>query len=167
MTINIVKAPQKSGFSNSHSIVNGSLANGALVNRCGTGKSPGSARVFDSRLRFVKKQTVAARRLTFRVFALVSCLLLFSVPTISFADAQININSANADALSSVVNGIGPAKAAAIVAYRDMHGAFKTLDDILKVPGIGEVTLSRIKPFLALEDSSTKGSSEKDEVDRN
>jgi len=48
--------------------------------------------------------------------------------------------------------GLGPAKTAAIVAYRDAHRprAFAAADDLTRVDGIGPVTLRRIRQHLAL-----------------
>jgi len=75
---------------------------------------------------------------------------------------RVNINSADAEQLSSMVSGIGPAKARAIVSYREQHGEFQTVDDILKVPGIGEITLSRIRPFLSTTDVEGNADSSSD-----
>jgi len=54
----------------------------------------------------------------------------------------VDINQANATALSTHLKGIGPKKAKAIVAYRKKHGPFKNYNDLLNVKGIGEKTLS-------------------------
>ena len=54
----------------------------------------------------------------------------------STALAQININTASPEQLDGL-KGIGPTKAQAIVDYRRQHGAFKTVDDLQNVPGIG------------------------------
>lgn len=50
------------------------------------------------------------------------------------------------------LRGIGPAKAKAIVAYRRAHGprAFRSADDLRRVPGIGPHTVRRIRGELAL-----------------
>lgn len=56
-----------------------------------------------------------------------------------FAD-PININQADAEAISKALNGVGPKKAEAIVQYRKEHGDFKTLKDLENVSGIGEKT---------------------------
>ena len=61
--------------------------------------------------------------------------------------AGININQAGASELESLP-GIGPAKAAAIVAYRADHGTFKNLTDLDQVPGIGPATLANIGPLV-------------------
>jgi competence protein ComEA len=49
----------------------------------------------------------------------------------------VNINSADAATLASELKGVGPAKAAAIVDYRQKHGPFRTVDDLALVKGIG------------------------------
>lgn len=52
-------------------------------------------------------------------------------------DALININSAPVEKLREL-SGIGEKKAKAIVSYREKHGNFASLDDLLEVKGIGE-----------------------------
>ena len=56
----------------------------------------------------------------------------------------ININTASARELRQL-DGIGEAKARAVVEYRDLHGEFKSVDDLLKVSGIGEKILENIR----------------------
>ncbi|MBW1925701.1 MAG: helix-hairpin-helix domain-containing protein [Deltaproteobacteria bacterium] len=60
------------------------------------------------------------------------------------AFAAINLNTADKAALESI-SGIGPAKAAAIIKYRDAHGSFKSVDELLNVKGIGPKMLENIK----------------------
>lgn len=78
------------------------------------------------------------------LFAL--CLLVASLT--AGAGERINLNAADAAALAAGIDGIGPAKAAAIVAYRAEHGPFKTVDDLLLVRGIGQATLDRNRDRL-------------------
>lgn len=52
----------------------------------------------------------------------------------------VNINQADAEAISAALTGVGPKKAEAIVQYRKEHGDFKTLKDLEAVKGIGEKT---------------------------
>ena len=58
--------------------------------------------------------------------------------------AQININTASPEQLDGL-KGIGPTKAQAIVDYRRQHGAFKSIDELQNVPGIGPATLKEIR----------------------
>jgi competence protein ComEA len=46
--------------------------------------------------------------------------------------------------------GIGPSKAQDIVTYRETHGAFTAVEDLLNVPGIGEGILEQIKPYVII-----------------
>jgi competence protein ComEA len=55
----------------------------------------------------------------------------------------VNINSADASTLARELDGIGPAKAQAIVEYRQKNGPFRTPEDLLKVQGIGERVLEQ------------------------
>ena len=60
------------------------------------------------------------------------------------AMAAIDVNTASQAQLEAL-NGIGPAKAKAIVDYRTKNGAFKSVDDLDKVSGIGKATLEKIR----------------------
>jgi len=62
--------------------------------------------------------------------------------------APVNINTADAATLAQGVNGIGPSKAQAIVDYRAANGSFASVDDLVKVQGIGFKTLDRIREFV-------------------
>jgi competence protein ComEA len=37
-----------------------------------------------------------------------------------------------------------------IITWRNAHGPFRTIDDLLKIKGIGKKTLSRLKPYISL-----------------
>lgn len=63
---------------------------------------------------------------------------------------QIDINTADAEQLASVLQGVGTARAAAIVAYRQEHGAFNSVEDLLQVNGIGESTLETNRQLLTV-----------------
>lgn len=53
----------------------------------------------------------------------------------------ININTANAALLADALNGVGNAKAEAIIAYREANGKFLSIDDLALVSGIGAATV--------------------------
>ena len=63
---------------------------------------------------------------------------------------RININTAGADALTEL-KGIGPKKAAAIVAFRTEHGPFKKLEDVMLVKGIGQKLFSKIQDQITIQ----------------
>lgn len=55
--------------------------------------------------------------------------------------APVNVNTATMEQLVDNLKGIGAHKAQAIIDYREQHGDFHKLDDLLKVKGIGPTTL--------------------------
>ncbi len=63
--------------------------------------------------------------------------------------AAVNLNTATKDDLVALP-GIGPAKAQAIVDYRNQHGPFRSIDELRKVKGIGEKLFISIKPELSI-----------------
>ena len=56
---------------------------------------------------------------------------------------KVNINTADAGAINQALINIGPSKAAAIVAYRKQHGAFRTPDQLAEVKGVGLKTIEK------------------------
>jgi competence protein ComEA len=68
------------------------------------------------------------------------------VPAISY---PININTASQAELESLP-GIGPALAQAIIEYRQAHGPFKTIEEIIDVSGIGPKTFEKIKALITV-----------------
>lgn len=66
---------------------------------------------------------------------ILSAALGFAVP--AFAGMQVDVNSADARTLAQSLDGVGLSRAEAIVAYRNQHGPFETLEDLAKVSGIG------------------------------
>lgn len=63
--------------------------------------------------------------------------------------SRININTASVNELVTL-NGIGEVKAQAIIAYREEHGPFESIDQIKDVKGIGEATFSKIKDHITV-----------------
>lgn len=66
------------------------------------------------------------------------------------AVAAVNINTADADTLVRELRGVGPAKAQAIIEYREAHGPFTSVDDLLEVKGIGTATLEKNRAKLGV-----------------
>ncbi len=61
----------------------------------------------------------------------------------------IDLNRATAQDLDAIP-GIGPALAKRIVDYRNAHGPFKKIEDLIEVSGIGPQNLQKLKPYLGL-----------------
>jgi competence protein ComEA len=59
----------------------------------------------------------------------------------------VDLNSATPEQLDALP-GVGPATAKAIVDFRTRHGRFRTVDDLLSVPGIGPAKLANLKPLV-------------------
>ena len=68
----------------------------------------------------------------------------------AWAGSLVNLNTATVKELQHV-EGIGAITAARIVAYRNEHGQFKNVDDLLQVKGIGKKTLAKVKDELTVE----------------
>ncbi|WP_026563515.1 helix-hairpin-helix domain-containing protein [Bacillus sp. UNC41MFS5] len=64
-------------------------------------------------------------------------------------EAKININKADETELQNLP-GIGPAKAAAIIEYRNTSGPFKTVEDLKNISGIGDKTFEKLKDLIAI-----------------
>ena len=62
----------------------------------------------------------------------------------------VNINTADATALAKSLNGIGPAKAKAIVAYRDKNGPFKSVEQLAMVEGISQKVIDKNRADIKL-----------------
>ena len=62
----------------------------------------------------------------------------------------VNINTADAAALAKALNGVGPAKAKAIVSYRDKNGPFKSVDQLAMVEGITQKLIDKNRADIKL-----------------
>lgn len=69
-------------------------------------------------------------------------------------EGKLNVNTASAEQLT-MLPGIGKATAKNIMDYRTQNGNFKAVDDLLKVKGIGDKTLEKIKSYVILDGEST------------
>lgn len=63
---------------------------------------------------------------------------------------KVNLNTADAPTLQRELSGIGEVKAQAIVAYREAHGSFASVDELLEVKGIGESILEKNRAKLSV-----------------
>jgi competence protein ComEA len=81
-----------------------------------------------------------------RAIQLLVCSLLFA--TGGAWAGPVDINTADASTIAKELQGIGLAKAQAIVAYREKNGSFKAAEDLRKIKGIGAKTLERNRPNI-------------------
>jgi len=72
-----------------------------------------------------------------------------SQPATGVSSGLINVNTADAAGLMELP-GIGQAKAKAIIDYRNQHGAFRSVADLMNVKGIGPKMLEKMKPYVEL-----------------
>lgn len=81
------------------------------------------------------------------ILAMFLALPLLLLPLSLFAADSIDINTADKTALMQI-DGIGEAKADAIIEYREANGPFVAVDELQEVPGIGEKTLANNRDRL-------------------
>jgi competence protein ComEA len=67
------------------------------------------------------------------------------------ADTPININEADVATLAQALEGVGESRAEAIVEFREANGPFRSADDLVLVPGIGEATLERNRERIRID----------------
>lgn len=68
----------------------------------------------------------------------------------------VDINTATAEQLAEAMTGVGQAKAEAIVAYRESHGAFTHIDELVNVRGIGLATVDRNRDRIQVSPASAR-----------
>ncbi len=83
--------------------------------------------------------------------------LILALALAGFAVAEtapVNINTASAEQLAEALNGVGQARAEAIIAYREENGPFSHVDELVNVRGIGLATVDRNRDRILLEEPS-------------
>jgi len=71
-----------------------------------------------------------------------------AAPKAAASEARpIDINTADATALESVP-GIGKSLSQRILTFREKNGPFQSVDDLLKIQGIGEKSIQKLRPYL-------------------
>lgn len=79
-----------------------------------------------------------------------SLLLSLALAASAFAADKVDINSADATELAATLNGVGLAKAEAIVAHREQNGPFQSADQLAEVKGIGLRTVDKNRERIEL-----------------
>jgi competence protein ComEA len=79
----------------------------------------------------------------------ISFISLVMISSVCFA-GPVDINSADVQTLTTELKGVGPAKAQAIVKYRNEHGSFNKTEDLVLVRGIGNKIFEQNKENLSI-----------------
>jgi len=89
---------------------------------------------------------------------LIAILLMIGGPVLAadkpapIAPMSVNINTADAQTLAVALDGVGAARAKAIVEYREEHGPFRSVDDLAQVKGIGERVVAANRARLKVKE---------------
>jgi competence protein ComEA len=75
-------------------------------------------------------------------------------PAAASSTVVINVNTATEQELM-LLPGVGPARAAAILALRAQLNGFKKVEDLMRVKGIGRKTLKKLEPMVRLSGASS------------
>lgn len=79
-------------------------------------------------------------------------------------EGPVDINTASLDELQTLT-GIGPVLAQRIMEYREEHGRFQSVEELLEVKGIGEATLAKFREDIIVGAAQDGGSGEAQESD--
>ena len=94
-------------------------------------------------------------RLALALVAILGASGLFADDTADTASGKkVNINQASAKELANLPR-IGAKVADRIVEYRQAHGSFAKVEDLMEVKGIGEKLFTTLKPYLSLSGPTT------------
>ena len=80
-------------------------------------------------------------------FIFISLFLTLSMNVLA---EPVDINSADAQTLANHINGVGAKKAAEIVRYREKYGAFKSIDELENIKGIGLKLIEKNRSNLSV-----------------
>jgi competence protein ComEA len=69
----------------------------------------------------------------------------------AFAGSPVNVNTADATTLAQALDGVGLAKAQAIVAWREANGSFESADQLTSVKGIGQSLVDRNRESIQVD----------------
>lgn len=86
-----------------------------------------------------------------RLLSILLLSLCLSSPLFAAEGSPVNINSADAETLVESLKGIGPAKAEAIIRYRETYGSFETVEELESVKGIGPSIVQKNRDQILLK----------------
>jgi competence protein ComEA len=77
-----------------------------------------------------------------------SLVLALALCASALAGSKVNVNTADAATIAAALNGVGQAKAEAIVAHREQNGPFKSAEQLAEVKGIGLKTVEKNRDLI-------------------
>src|SRR3989339_468112 len=89
----------------------------------------------------------------FLLLMILGGIFLFMQNVLADDSLKININTADVGTLDLLLPGIGAVKAQAIIDYRELNGPFETIEEIMDVSGIGQVTFDGLKDLITVGDN--------------
>lgn len=90
---------------------------------------------------------------------LIALILSLAIVQTGLAEeTTVDINTASAEQLAEALDGVGPSKSEAIVAYREKNGEFEHIDELVNVRGIGLRTVDQNRDRIELDaDPASEG----------
>ena len=85
-----------------------------------------------------------------QVVKIAGAILSGLIPALLWA-GPVDVNTADAETIARELNGIGSARAEAIVEYRSEYGAFQSADELMNVAGIGPHILDANRVNILVE----------------
>jgi len=86
---------------------------------------------------------------------LLSLLAPLAVRAAQSERQRIDLNTASVEELKKLPD-IGPARAKAIIDFREKSGPFRRVEELLAVPGISKRRLEKIRPFVYVTERKTQ-----------
>lgn len=86
---------------------------------------------------------------------IVLIICIAALLTLSRENTIVDLNTSSQDQLENLP-GIGPAKAKEIILERNKRGGFRSIEDLLKIHGIGRKLLARLRPHITVNPLNSK-----------
>jgi competence protein ComEA len=93
-------------------------------------------------------------RIAALVVTLIVALSSLAVAADDTATGVVNINTAGTEQLQLLPR-VGPALAERIIEFREAHGPFGSIDELVAVKGIGETSLAKLEPYVTTGGETT------------
>ena len=89
------------------------------------------------------------------IFAIYPKSIIAQESSLNEGMSKININTASQEQFEQI-KGIGPGLAKKIIEYRESHGNFEKVEDLINVKGIGEKKLEKMKDIITISEENSE-----------